>query len=227
MTYAVPGPIRTSIVSSTSVGGTDSPFTRTRAVLDMVKGWEIMKAVTLGTEYLRDNSQAFLPLEPREDYTAYQARVDRAVFSPYTQRLVRAATGLILRKPISIIGDSYWTDEFVKDVDGCGSDLDEYARRLILCSLTYGQSHTLVDYPAPTGAVSLAEERQLNRRPYWIEVDPANIYGWRLDREVNYGKLIQVRIAEKAVVPTGEFGERVFDQVRVIEPGKYRIYRKK
>ena len=43
MTYAVPGPIRTNIISSTSVGGIDSPFTRTRAVLDMMKGWEIMK----------------------------------------------------------------------------------------------------------------------------------------------------------------------------------------
>ena len=91
MTYAVPGPIRTNIVSSTSVGGIDSPFTRTRAVLDMMKGWEIMKAVTEGTEYLRENSEAFLPLEPREDYDAYLARVNRSVFSPFTQRLIRAA----------------------------------------------------------------------------------------------------------------------------------------
>jgi len=226
VTYSVPGPIRTSITSSTSVGGSDSPFTRTRAVMDMVKGWEIMKAVTNGTEYLRDNSEAFLPLEPREDYEAYLSRVNRAVFSPYTQRLIRAATGLIMRKPITLIGDSYWTDVFAKDVDGCGSDLDEYARRVLICSLTYGQSHILVDYPAPTGALTLAEERAQNRRPYWIEIDPTNIYGWRLDREVNYGSLIQVRIAEKAVVPSGDFGEQVFDQVRVIEPGKYRIYRK-
>ena len=226
MTYSVPGPIRTSITSSTSVGGSDSPFTRTRAVMDMVKGWEIMKAVTNGTEYLRDNSEAFLPLEPREDYEAYLSRVNRAVFSPYTQRLIRAATGLIMRKPITLIGDSYWTDVFAKDVDGCGSDLDEYARRVLICSLTYGQSHILVDYPAPTGALTLAEERAQNRRPYWIEIDPTNIYGWRLDREVNYGSLIQVRIAEKAVVPSGDFGEQVFDQVRVIEPGKYRVYRK-
>ena len=58
-----------------------------------------------------------------------------------------------------------------------------------MCSLTYGQSHILVDYPAPSGAVSLAEERQQNRRPYWIEVDPNNLYGWRLDRESNYGNL--------------------------------------
>jgi len=226
VTYSVPGPIRTSITSSTSVGGSDSPFTRTRAVMDMVKGWEIMKAVTNGTEYLRDNSEAFLPLEPREDYEAYLSRVNRAVFSPYTQRLIRAATGLIMRKPITLIGDSYWTDIFAKDVDGCGSDLDEYARRVLVCSLTYGQSHILVDYPAPTGALTLAEERAQNRRPYWIEIDPTNIYGWRLDREVNYGSIIQVRIAEKAVVPSGEFGEQVFDQVRVIEPGKYRVYRK-
>jgi len=227
VTYSVPGPIRTNIVSSTSVGGDDSPFTRTRAVLDMMKGWEIMKAVSSGTDYLRENCQAFLPTEPREDYEAYLSRVNRAVFSPYTQRLIRAATGLILRKPISIVGDPYWTDIFAQDVDGCGSDLDEYARRLLICSLTYGHSHVLVDFPAPTGALSLAEERAQNRRPYWIEIDPTNIYGWRLDREVNYGSLIQVRIAEKAVVPSGDFGEQVFEQVRVIEPGSYRIFRKK
>ena len=227
MTYAVPGPIRTNIVSSTSVGGIDSPFTRTRAVLDMMKGWEIMKAVTEGTEYLRENSEAFLPLEPREDYDAYLARVNRAVFSPFTQRLIRAATGLVLRKPITLTGDPYWTEMFKMDVDGCGSDLDEYARRILMCSLTYGQSHILVDYPAPAGALSLAEERQQNRRPYWIEVDPNNLYGWRLDRESNYGNLIQARIAEKAVLPDGDFGEKVYDQMRVIEPGRYRVFRKK
>ena len=227
MTYAVPGPIRTNIVSSTSVGGIDSPFTRTRAVLDMMKGWEIMKAVTEGTEYLRENSEAFLPLEPREDYDAYLARVNRAVFSPFTQRLIRAATGLVLRKPITLTGDPYWTEMFKMDVDGCGSDLDEYARRILMCSLTYGQSHVLVDYPAPSGALSLAEERQQNRRPYWIEVDPNNLYGWRLDRESNYGNLIQARIAEKAVLPDGDFGEKVYDQIRVIEPGRYRVFRKK
>jgi hypothetical protein len=227
MTYSVPGAIRTNVVSQTYLGGGDNPFSKTRAVLDMTKSWEIMKAVTYGTEYLRDNSEAFLPLEPREDYDAYLSRVNRAVFSPYTQRLVRAATGLILRKPITVIGDPYWTDVFVKDVDGCGSDLDEYARRLLICALTYGHSNTLVDFPAPTGARSLAEERNQNRRPYWIEVDPANVYGWRLDREVNYGKLIQVRIAEQAVVPEGDFGEKVFDQIRVIQPGQYKIFRKK
>ena len=225
MTYSVPGLVRTRLVSTSYMGSVDSPFVRTRAVIDQMKGWEIMKAVSSGTDYLRENCETFLPLEPREDYTAYLARVNRAVFSPYTQRLINAAAGLILRKPISVEGDPYWTGVFNKDVDGCGSDLDEYARRKIICALTYGHCHTLVDFPAPSDARSLAEERALNRRPYWIEVDPTNVYGWRLDRETNYGNLTQIRIGEKAVVADGEFGEKVYDQIRVIEPGRYRIYR--
>ena len=76
-------------------------------------------------------------------------------------------------------------------------------------------------------SIKFAEERQQNRRPYWIEVDPTNLYGWRLDRESNYGNLIQARIAEKAVLPDGDFGEKVYDQIRVIEPGRYRVFRKK
>ncbi len=224
MTYSVPGQIRTHIVATTYEGGGDSPFVRTAAVLDMLKGWEVMKAVTRGTEYLRENSEAFLPLEPREDYRAYLSRVNRAVFSPYTQRLIRAATGLILRKPIMLEGDPYWREVFAKDVDGCGSDLDEYARRLLLTSLTYGHAHTLVDFPAPSGARSLAEEREMGRRPYWVEIDPANVYGWRLDRDAAYGTLTQVRIYEKAIVPEGRFGEKTYEQIRVIEPGRYEVY---
>ena len=59
MTYSIPGDIRTKIQTSTSIGGIDSPFTKTRAVLDMMKGWEIMKAVTEGTEYLREIAKHF------------------------------------------------------------------------------------------------------------------------------------------------------------------------
>ena len=52
MTYSIPGDYRTKVQTSTTINDIDSPFTRTRAVLDMMKGWEIMKAVTEGTEYL-------------------------------------------------------------------------------------------------------------------------------------------------------------------------------
>ena len=43
MTFSIPGDYRTKVQTSTTIGDIDSPFTRTRAVLDMMKGWEIMK----------------------------------------------------------------------------------------------------------------------------------------------------------------------------------------
>ena len=46
MTYSIPGDYRTKVQTSTTINDIDSPFPRTRAVLDMMKGWEIMKAVT-------------------------------------------------------------------------------------------------------------------------------------------------------------------------------------
>ena len=39
MTYALPGMLKTSITATTYIGSTDSPFTRNRAVLDMIKGY--------------------------------------------------------------------------------------------------------------------------------------------------------------------------------------------
>ena len=72
---------------------------------------------------------------------------------------------------------------------------------------------------------SLAEERALNRRPYWIEVDPTNIYGWRWTAKPITAVLRKFGLAKKPVVPDGEFGEKVYDQVRVIESGRYRVFR--
>ena len=39
MTYSVPGLVRTHLVSSSYMGTVDSPFVRTRAVIDQMKGW--------------------------------------------------------------------------------------------------------------------------------------------------------------------------------------------
>ena len=112
----------------------------------MMADWKVMASVTRGTNFIRDCSDEFLPQEPREDDEAYETRVDRSVLSPYTSRLIETAAGAILRKPIQIEGDAYWT-ELSENIDGIGSNINEYARRALVSSLTYGHSAILVDYP--------------------------------------------------------------------------------
>jgi hypothetical protein len=199
----------------------ESPFVRSLDVIAMMPDWSVMAAVTRGTNYIRDLSDTYLPQEPREDEDAYRTRVDRSVLSPYTSRLVEVAAGAILRKPIRIEGDLYW-QQLSEDIDGLGSNINEYARRALVSSLTYGHSAILVDYPAAAGARNLAEERAMGRRPYFVHVDAPQIWGWR--KETGTNRLLQVRIHDYDVRPLNEFGEEQIEQMRVIYPGKYDLY---
>jgi hypothetical protein len=175
----------------------------------MMPDWSVMAAVTSGTNYLRDMSETYLPQEPREDDDAYQTRVDRSVLSPYTSRLIETAAGAILRKPIHVEGDPYWLD-LIQNIDA------------LVSSLTYGHSAILVDYPAAAGAMNLAEERAMGRRPYFVHVDAFQIWGWR--KEPGTNRLLQVRIHDYDVRPLNEFGEEQVEEMRVIYPGRYDLY---
>jgi hypothetical protein len=199
----------------------ESPFVRSLDVIAMMPDWSVMAAVTSGTNYLRDMSETYLPQEPREDDDAYQTRVDRSVLSPYTSRLIETAAGAILRKPIHVEGDPYWLD-LIQNIDGLGSNINEYARRALVSSLTYGHSAILVDYPAAAGAMNLAEERAMGRRPYFVHVDAFQIWGWR--KEPGTNRLLQVRIHDYDVRPLNEFGEEQVEEMRVIYPGRYDLY---
>ena len=199
----------------------ESPFVRSLDVISMMPDWGVMAAVTRGTNYIRDLCETYLPQEPREDDDAYETRVDRSVLSPYTNRLIETAAGAILRKPIHIEGDPYWL-EISQNIDGLGSNINEYARRALVSSLTYGHSAILVDYPAATEARNLAEERAMGRRPYFVHVDAPQIWGWRKESGTN--RLLQVRIHDYDVRPLNEFGEEQVEEMRVIYPGRYDLY---
>ena len=206
-------------------GGQDDPFRQDIEVTTMQPYWGRMQAVTNGTDFLRYYAPTYLPKEPREPEDAYETRVQRSVLSPYTLRLIDNAAGLILRRPIDVEGDEYWT-EWCKNVDGIGSNLNEYARRCLVSSLTYGHSGILVDFPSESGVTTLLEERQLDRRPYFNHVDAYDIWGWRQENPVPNSPLIQIRLHEFTTVPEGKFGQTRVERMRVIYPDSYEVYQR-
>ena len=204
-------------------GPTDTPFVRDGIVHAMTPHWNTMAAVTMGSDYIKELHDRYLPKEPREDDDAYAGRIYRSVLSPFTLRLIENAAGMVLRRPITVDGDSYW-DDFSKNVDGLGSSLNEYARRALVSSLTYGHSAILVDFPADPGILTLRDEIALGRRPYFINVDAPQIWGWRQESTNPSSKLTQVRLHEWVCVPEGDFGEKREEQIRVIYPGRYETW---
>ena len=200
--------------------------------LEMSERWQPMLVCMGGTQAFREHAGQLLPIEPKEDEAAWRRRVSHAVLSPFTMRIGDQAAGLICRKPIQLEPkdeggevDEYWT-EWIKDVDGYGTDLDAFARRVVLNSILLGHSAVLVDFPSTEPAENLLQERQLGLRPYFLEVRADQILGWRKQGDSPLAPVDQVRINEYVTEPVGLFGDRVIQQIRCLFPGGYQLWRK-
>ena len=214
-----------------SAAGND-PSWLSGAFLEMSEQWQPVLVCMGGTQAFRSNAEMLLPIEPREDEAAWRRRVSHAVLSPFLTRLAEQAAGLILRKPIQLEPkeedgevDEYWKN-WIKDVDGYGTDIDAFARRLVLNSLLLGHSAVLVDFPSTEPAPNLQVERQLGLRPYFLEVRADQILGWRKDGDSPLAPINQIRINEYVTEPLGAFGDRVIRQIRILERGAWSIWRK-
>lgn len=205
------------------VNDTD-PSKRTTLVQAMEPAWEPIDTCLGGTFELRARARDIIPQEPREDNAAYNRRIFHATLPPFLTRLASQAAGIILRKGIELTGDPYWTT-WSANVTGDGTTLNEYARRQLITALLYGHSSTIVDFAGAAQPRNLAEERALVRQPYLVPVTPRQILGWRTSNDSWSSALDQVRIRETVILPAGKYGEEVTDQIRVLEPGRYELWR--
>ena len=63
-------------------------------------------------------------------------------------------------------------------------------------------------------------------RPYWVTYTPRDILGFRTEMVDGQIKFTQLRLSEKVAIPDGEYGEKIIEQVRLLTPGNFQIYRK-
>lgn len=211
----------------------DDPSFISGPVMEMSEAWAQIDVCVLGTQFFRRQAPIYLPQEPEEDEKAWRRRIYHATMAPFLVRIAEQAAALILRKPIQLEPpsedgsgdvDPFW-EEWAGDVDGRGCDLDAFARRLAIRAILYGHSSILVDYPSQEPAPTLQVERELGLVPYLSHVDIQQILGWRADSTAPNSSLAQVRIDEWVVEPKGEFGEEQIRQIRVLEPGRWRVFR--
>ncbi len=224
-------PENLNVEPEAAVNPGDDPSWVTSVVEMMSRGWVPIDLCVGGTQAFRANAAVFLPQEPAENQEAWERRVSHATLSPYTVRIAEQAAGLICRKPIQLQSkdkdgelDPYWED-FAQNVDGFGTSVDAFARNLVLRSVLYGHAAVLCDYPSTEAALNLADERQRGLRPYFINVGPHQILGWRRKGDSPTAPLSMVRILERVSENLGEFGDKEVIQVRVLERGRWRVYR--
>jgi hypothetical protein len=186
--------------------------------------WRLIEQLSLGTLGMQAAGKRYLPQEPKEDDESYKARLERTVCPPYMLRLEQMLAGMLCRKPVRLDNVPDPIQEQLYDVDLSGSDLNVYLQELARKAIRYGHVGVLVDFPRGDEGDN-TPVTEFNR-PYWVSYTPRDILGWRTDVVNGSQKLTQLRLHEQVVVPYGDFGEELVEQVRVLEPGAFKLYRK-
>lgn len=197
------------------------------AVAAMAEDWTLIDALMGGTSSMRKAGKRYLPKWPAEDRDSYNARLTTATLFPAYERTVSVLTGKPFSKPITIGEDvPPRIVGWLENVDLQGRNLHAFAADLCHEALAYGLCGILVDYPPNPGAKTKADEQRTGIRPYFVHVGHNNILGWKTARNGGSLQLIQLRLLETIEIPDGEFGTKIIEQVRVLEPGTWATYRK-
>lgn len=178
--------------------------------------WGLIEDLIGGTYEVRRRHRRYLPQEPRELDEAYDNRLARSTVPPYFVRLERMLAGMLIRKPVRLNDVSDTIREQLFDVDLQGNDLNVWCYETARRCIRYGHVGVLVDAPAAGSS----------GRPYWVSYTPREILGWRTELVDGAQKLVQLRLAEKVILPDGDYGEKQVEQIRVLTPGAFEIHQR-
>lgn len=198
------------MTTSTEVGKPSAAFNAA------LPSWGMVEALKGGTAAMRAARETFLPKHEAEREDAYLVRLQRSFLFTAYARTIELLVGKAFAKPVTP-GDSVPENlkEHFKDIDLAGTDLHTFAAQLFEAGLDEGVSFILVDLPNTKPATTLGEERAAGVRPYWSLIRASSVIGWRVVVENGKPILDQLRVAENATVPDGEFGEKAVQRVRV------------
>jgi hypothetical protein len=199
--------------------------------------WHMVASLRGGTTAMRHAARAYLPQYPGETMVNYDNRLNISVLTNLYKRVVEKMVAKPLKDPIAL-GDDVppEIEVLTRDVDNLGTDIDTFASDILTAAIDDGLTHILIDAPSvptdvqgdmPDGSLSVAQEAELQLRPYARHVRAMDLIGWKVAVQGGRKTLTQIRVLERVKEddPDNEFAQKIVTKVRVIEPGVYRLYR--
>lgn len=197
------------------------------AISAMGTQWPMILALLSGTSAMRKGTTKYLPQWPNEQAESYASRLATATLYPAFSRTVEVMASKPFSKPVAIDeGTPPRIVEWLDDVDLSGRNLHAFSADVMLDCISYGLSGVLVDYPQASQVRTRADEMVTGVRPYFAHYKPQSILGWKSTKRNGQEVLTQVRLLESVEEEDGPFGTKQVEQVRVLEPGLWFVYRK-
>jgi len=141
--------------------------------------------------YLNEELQPGQQYDNRLNYTALENSC-KMVVDTYRAFLFRALPS----RTLGNLANLPYIESFLTDIDYDGSDIDGFMKEANSLAMIYGHCWVLVDKPATENAMTLAEEIELDVRPYTQLVTPENIMDWHYHRVLGKQTLVYLKMKE-------------------------------
>lgn len=201
----------------------DNPSFTLPAVNMMREYWAVISPLMGGTMAMRAAGKCLLPQYPAEDDASYKERLRLSTLLPVYSETVGNMTSRVFAEPLQL-GDDVPEDivEMATDIDRAGNDLNSWSVGFFSEGMSHGLCHAFVDHQRADDLKTKAAEKAAGVRPYVVLVKPEQVLGWRSKG----GVLTMIRYIELVEEEDGDFGVSCVEQIRVLEPGVWRIYRR-
>ena len=182
----------------------------------------LARTLLKGTAGMKEAANDYLPQHTVESDKSYARRLSLSTLLNIYKKTSSFLTGKVFQKDIVFADDVPESAiEWSKAINSKGDSLGLFAQTNFFNGISKGASFVFIDMPKKPGNVkSKKDEKAAGLRPYFKEIKWKDIRGGVVDDK---GKLIQVRFAETAMVPDGEYSNIVKNRIRVVEIGKWKL----
>lgn len=186
----------------------------------------MIRAILAGKAEVQEAAEKYLPRFPAESDGEYARRLAAAPWSPEFEDIVRGISAKPFTKEVVLADDpSEEMKALAEDIDGRGNNLHVFAKDMFEGGVELGAHGILVDFPTMASNATRADEKAVNARPYWVSVDADEILSIRTERRGAREVVVHLRMLETTTRANG-FEEVQETKVRVLEPGRWELWRK-
>lgn len=211
------------------------PSTTSIAWDQMIASWAMLDTLLGGTKAMRFAAAEYLPQHTEESDDNYNERLNVNVLFNAMELTLDHFVGRPFSDPVKLNNDvPEPIVEHTNNIDLQGNDLTTFAREWFRCGMAKGFCHVMIDMPQMNPEampLTLADDRESGRRPFWIRIEPENMIFAEADIIVDPQTkelrewFTHVRLRENIIERVG-FAEIVRERIRVIEPGVFQVWEK-
>lgn len=196
------------------------------AVAKMAVHWPLIAALVGGTVTMRAAGKTYLPQWPKEVDDDYRDRLNTAVLFNAFGHTAESLSAKPFSRPITVKDEAEGVRDYFDNIDALGSHIHTFSGELMLASLQYGLHGVLVEAPKVEGVITRQQEIDAGIRPYLTRYGGSSILGWKAKADSKgESYLTQLRLLETVQEDDGPWGQKDVQQVRVLYPGRWEIWR--